>query len=67
MKVMNKKIMIIWGMLIFLICTTLLLIGFKYKDTEYDSYEVTLSWKYKKDLDYDDEKIFTIIKSDKKL
>ncbi len=40
---------------------------FKYKDTDYDSYEVTLSWKYKKDLDYDDEKIFTIIKSDKKL
>ncbi len=42
MKIMNKKIMIIWGMLIFLICTTLLLIGFKYKDTDYMRLELDL-------------------------
>lgn len=40
---------------------------FDYKDTSYDAYEVTLSWNYKKDLGYDDEKVFTIIKVDKKL
>lgn len=40
---------------------------FDYKDSSYDSYEVTLSWNYKKDLGYDKEKTFTLIKSDKKL
>ena len=39
---MNKKIMIVWGMLIFLMCTLLLLIGFKYKDTDYMRLEIDL-------------------------
>lgn len=41
--------------------------SFEYKDTEYDSYKITLSWDYENDLGYDDEKIFTVIKVDKKL
>lgn len=40
---------------------------FTYNDTEYDSINVTLSWEYKKDLGYDDEKIFTLIKDGDKL
>ena len=40
---------------------------FTYNDEDFDSYEVTLSWDYKDDLGYDDEKVFTIIKVDKKL
>ena len=34
--------MIVWGMLIFLMCTALLLIGFKYKDTDYMKLEIDL-------------------------
>lgn len=40
---------------------------FTYNDTGYDSINVTLSWEYKKDLGYDDEKIFTLIKDGDKL
>ena len=40
---------------------------YDYNDIEYDAYNVTLSWEYKDDLGYDDEKIFTAIKDGKKL
>lgn len=40
---------------------------FKYNDSEVDAYSVILNWKYKTDLDYDDEKEFVLIKEEKKL
>lgn len=36
--------------------------NFKYQEIEYEGYEIKLSWTYKKDLDYDNEGIVTIIK-----
>jgi hypothetical protein len=40
---------------------------YKIKDEETDCYLVTLSWKYKTDLKYDDKALITIVKKDKKL
>ena len=40
---------------------------FKLKDEEVPSYEVSLSWEYKEDLDYDEEALITIVKEDKTL
>lgn len=40
---------------------------FTYNDNKYDSYEITLSWDYKKDLGYDKKGKVTIIKIDDKL
>lgn len=41
--------------------------NFKYQEIEYEGYEIKLSWTYKKDLDYDNEGIVTIIKENDKL
>lgn len=40
---------------------------FKYNNTEYDAYEIDASWKYKKDLGYDDNAKIVVVKIDKKL
>ena len=40
---------------------------YKLEEEEIPSYEVTLSWEYEEDLDYDDEAIIKIIKDDKTL
>lgn len=40
---------------------------FTYNDNKYDSYEITLSWDYKKDLGYDKKGKVTIIKIEDKL
>ncbi len=40
---------------------------FTYNDNNYESYVVTLSWNYKKDLGYDDNGTVTIIKIEDKL
>lgn len=40
---------------------------FTYNDNKYESYDVTLSWDYKKDLGYDKSGKVTIIKIDDKL
>ena len=40
---------------------------FTYNDNKYESYEITLSWDYKKDLGYDKKGKVTIIKIDDKL
>lgn len=40
---------------------------FTYNDNKYESYEITLSWDYKKDLGYDKKGKVTIIKIEDKL
>lgn len=40
---------------------------FNYNDNKYESYEITLSWDYKKDLGYDKKGKVTIIKIEDKL
>ena len=40
---------------------------YTYGETEYDSYEITLSWKYKEDLGYQSTMKVTVIESNKKL
>lgn len=40
---------------------------FNYSETEYDAYEITLSWTYVEDMGYDTSKKLTLIKIDKKL
>lgn len=40
---------------------------FTYNDNKYESYEITLSWDYKKDLGYDKKGKITIIKIEDKL
>lgn len=40
---------------------------YKYIDSEYESYDVELSWEYKKDLGYDDSGNITLMKIDNKL
>lgn len=40
---------------------------FPYNDNKYESYEITLSWDYKKDLGYDKKGKVTIIKIEDKL
>lgn len=40
---------------------------FTYNDNKYESYEITLSWNYKKDLGYDKKGKVTIIKIEDKL
>lgn len=40
---------------------------FTYNEKEYDSYLITLSWKYKKDLGYDDKAEVEVVKIDDKL
>ena len=40
---------------------------FKLKEEEIPSYEISLSWEYEKDLDYDTKALVTIVKKDKTL
>ncbi len=40
---------------------------FNYSETEYDAYEIALSWTYVEDMGYDTSKKLTLIKIDKKL
>ena len=36
MKIMNKLVMVVWGLTIFALCTLVLMIGYKHKDKEDD-------------------------------
>ena len=40
---------------------------FEYNEKTYDAYNVSLQWKYKKDLGYDEEGSVTLVKMEDKL